>query len=134
VIEIRNIVEWFKSYGSNTGDINTLLEKQGQLAGYSFYLAEFVGAKHKEFITLEHTRKVEYNQDINTRITAGGSKGASEVAAFLTTAELRIKEKVAEMLYQESKLQLQQVNKVIEAMTMRISYLKKEVEQSKKMV
>ena len=91
--KIKSLVSWWGSEGCKSNDINTLLTKQGELAGYSFYLAEFVGQKHTEFIMAEHNRKVSYNMEIQARMNDGATKGASEVGAGIKTAEMQMKTK-----------------------------------------
>ena len=130
----KQIVQWWIDEGSQTNDVNTLSIKMGELAGYSYYFAEHVGTLHKEYIVLEHNRKIEYNADLSARIREGGKIGASEVESLLGTAEMRIAEKKAEVHFVEAKLLLRQVNAILQAMTMRMSQLKKEMDTTKNQV
>lgn len=126
----KQIIDWYIQEGKGSYDINLLLEKQGELAGYSFHLAEYVSTQHKLFITSEHERKVEYNQKIVDLMAEGGTKGGSECKALLITAKKRLEEKYHEIQYQDAKLHLQQVNQVLGAFQMRIAFLRKELDQS----
>ncbi len=124
--EINDIISWWTTSGLKVQEIDTLLKAYSALAGHSFYFAETVANHHKLFVTSEHERKVDYNQERHERIAEGSTIAGSEISATLKTADKRLKEKYHEMNYRDSKLHLEQINKVLDSMQMRISWLKKE--------
>lgn len=126
--EIDKMIEWYLNKGKEVQSINILLDFQLKLSGYSYYLAEKVAKTYAEYSTAEHLRKtktevlaLEYNLD--NPITTSRSMAVKDVAQY------KDQEICKEVDYKESKLKLDQVNKILDGLMQRISYLKREQEE-----
>lgn len=126
--KIDDVVREYESC-LGTDNIGKLLEIQGKLAILSCNMAEWIKDKGIMYAQLEHDRKVAYQTIISEREEE--SVASAEVRAFLMTAKARMTEKRAEQQLKGYRAKLNQVNKVIEHLTMVISQLKREEEQTR---
>lgn len=123
--KIQDIVSWYQSKGRTTNDIATLQENYSLLSCYHFKLSEECGKSYKEFLTLEHDRKVLRFAAIDS---SEGAMNQREVKAEIITQEIRLKEKQKEGEYTLRKLMLGSTDKILTAMQMQLAILRKELQ------
>ena len=122
-----------KEYVENidTTNIGKLLNIQAKLATLTWNMAEYIGNLGINYIELEHARKDAYHHIMMDEEREKTSVKYAEMEAFLKTSDARLREKKMEMDWRKLRLKLEQVNKIIDHLTMKISQLKKEEEQAR---
>ena len=129
-VDISKVNELVGVVGSApANDINALLDVQMQLSVYGYYIAEHLGELYELYCIREVERKQEYGQYMSETTEAIGK--AREM--FYVDSDAFAKEKQAEVNYKRIKLLLDQVNQTLQVLSVKISCLKKELENSKKM-
>jgi hypothetical protein len=110
-------------------DINALLDVQMQLSVYGYYIAEHLGELYELYCAREVARKIDFGKYMSETTEPIGK--AREM--FYVDSDRYSKEKQAEVNYKRIKLLLDQVNQTLQVLSVKISCLKKELENSKKM-
>lgn len=130
--EIKLLLFWYDN-NSIKADINKLLEMQDKLAIRSYTLAEELAEMKKEYNFAYFTRKIEFNKAKSHYINEK-KKGvsASDTEANLDVEDIQEKEVEFESLGYKLENLLRQINKILQATQQRISYLKIELEKTKK--
>lgn len=129
-VDISKVNELVGVVGSApANDINALLDVQMQLSVYGYYIAEHLGELYELYCIREVERKQEYGQYMSETTEAIGK--AREM--FYVDSDAFEKEKQSEVNYKRIKLLLDQVNQTLQVLSVKISCLKKELENSKKM-
>ena len=125
--KINEKIREYQLTGHTWDSIPELLHFQGELATYSFYLAEQTAKAYSKYLMAEHTRKFAV-ADSSLNLSATFAMNKSTAMAEVSTKGLKETEIECERDYQTKKLQLNQINKILEHLTMKISCLKKEWE------
>lgn len=129
ITQLGQLSDWYSEYGCKSTDIDLLLEKQGAIVGYSYTLAEQVAIDAGLYIAAKVMRKMdEAKEYIDIKSQKQGSIADTERLALLHTRKQLLGETRAEIDYTTGKIKLAQINKVLDAMAQRISFLKKEKE------
>lgn len=124
--EIQQAIEWYQREGSST-TIERLLDCQDYLSTTSFTLCELVSSAKKEYLDTETNKKAKYIElELEYKETLKATEAKQK--AFLGTLELQRIEDTQKAYFALLDLKRQQLNRVIEAIKQRISYLKKEKE------
>jgi len=127
--QIADAVSWYTISGSNSQDIETILEKQGEIVGLSYTLAEAVAIDQRCYIVAYNQRKLaEAKKYIELKSERKLGVADAEKLAIVYGAKDRLDETKAEIDYYGNKTLLVQLNKVLDAIAQRLSYLKKEKE------
>ena len=122
---IHGAIDWYEKH-SSTEDIEGLINARDVLAVLSFRLAEMVGDNYGQYNESYYIRIIETSAKINT---LRKSKMAINQAEHETREQLRDhykREKDAETIAHKSSLILKQVNKILEAMSQRIAFMREE--------
>ena len=114
-------------HSAPANDINALLELQMQLSVYGYYIAEHLGELYELYCAREVARKIDFGKYMSETTEPIGK--AREI--FYVDSDRYSKEKQAEVNYKRIKMVLEQINSVVQVLSMKISYLKKELESSK---
>ena len=125
--KINEKIHEYQLTGHTWDSIPELLHFQGELATYSFYLAEQTAKSYSKYLMAEHTRKFAV-ADSSINLSGTFAMNKSVAMAEVSTKGLKEIEIECERDYQTKKLQLNQINKILEHLTMKISCLKKEWE------
>lgn len=129
--EIEKIVTWWLSLKKDYADIEMLLYMQQKLSGHSFFLASICADYKRDYNIAYFWRKINVNKQKNTYIKEGNSAASSDAKAIERTEEELRKETDAESQAFKADLLLKQVNKIIDALRTKISYLKEEQKNSR---
>jgi len=113
-----------------------LAEAQSKLAGYKFYLADYIGEINREYesikLELKHTRSSEWDR-ITEEIKAkeGKVKNKEQIENVLVgmTIESQNRQMLFETLYYKYKLKISSIDSILTAVTQRIAELKRQIEQ-----
>jgi len=125
--KINEIIKFWTDLKKGYNNIDNLLYMEQKLSGYSYYLAELL-AEFKEAYNIAYFwRKINTNKRKNAFIGTGKTAAASECMAIEKTEEELRKEIDMESIAYKSETLLKQVNKILDAMRTRISYLKDEL-------
>jgi len=116
-------------HSAPANDINALLELQMQLSVYGYYIAEHLGELYYIYCIREVDRKKQYGKYMKETTEPIGK--AKEM--FYIDCDAYKKEKQSEVNYKRIKMVLEQINSVVQMLSMKISYLKKELESSKQL-
>lgn len=130
VEQITDEIRWYHKNRSECS-VNALLNCRDKIAVLSFGLAERCADGKREYNSRRFIRKIEFSRQKQEFINKGSAIGKAEVEATEAT-EMEYREELeAEAIGFKLDLLLRQVNKILEAMNQRISYVKKEEELSK---
>ncbi len=124
--KIEKIIAWWKSLQKGYNDIDMLLYKEQRLSGYSYYLAEILADSEEDALIAYFWRKINSGKSKNSFISEGKSAAAAESLSVIETEEELLKEVNAKSVSFKANILLRQVNKVLDAIRTRISYLKSE--------
>lgn len=115
---------------SDTMDLNSLLKMQDELSALSYNLAEIVGKAKLTSNQKYVKRKIVINRQVQHMLDSELEKAISKAQnkAEVMNEDILEQEMVAEALAVEYDLKLKQVNKVLQALQQRISFVKKEWE------
>jgi len=105
-----------------------LLKHRDKLAGAAFYFASYVGELKETYNLNYFQKKITVLRETQNLIKAGNPVNKSETDAMLQAEDLIKKELESESNAYKADLLLKQVNKILEAMSQRIAFLRKEVE------
>lgn len=131
MVEIDKMIDWYLDKGKEIQSIQMLLDFQLKLSGWSYFLAQRVSDDFAEYAYAEQRRKVQ--TEIRTLAYYDNNPaGISRSKAIKDTDVLKDSEIAAEANYKALKLKLEQVNKILDGLMQRISYLKKEQEKEER--
>jgi hypothetical protein len=130
--EIRKLVEAYKKQ-YKTLNISQLLNLRDKLATYSFNLAEISADAKDAYNTNLYINRIEFNRQKQHYMNEGKSGTQAEAMA---NTDKGVEESLDAKLGAESwgyraDVLLRQVNKILEALNQRISFLKYEYEKTK---
>jgi hypothetical protein len=128
--QISDIIIWYKDIGILTQNINQLLEYKDMLAISSYMLAEFAATKKIDYNVAYFVRKVSVIRE-KEQNNKNMSATKAETKAMLSKENDYYREINAQGEAYKADLLLKQVNKILDCMTQRISYLKQELEYTK---
>ena len=127
--QIADAVAWYSIDGCKSQDIETILEKQGEIVGLSYTLAEAVAVDQRCYIVAYNQRKLaEAKKYVELKSERKLSVADADRLAIVYGAGDRLSETKAEIDYYSNRTVLLQLNKVLDAIAQRISWLKKEKE------
>ncbi len=129
--KISEIVEFWSGLKRGYNNIENLLYMEQKLSGYSYYLAELLSEFKENYNIAYFWRKINTNKRKNAFIGTGKTAAASECMAIEKTEEELRKEIDAETIAYKAETLLKQVNKILDSMRTRISYLKDELKQTR---
>lgn len=123
--KISEHVDW---YGKNsaTATIDQLLECKDKLVGYGYHLAELVSEYFTNYTKCYYIRKIKIARTKNALIKDGSAISAAESIATEQAADEFDQEIENEAMAQRLNNLLRQSNKVVDAISQRVSVLKKE--------
>jgi len=131
ITEVGKIIEWWTNLPKDYNDISMLLYMQQKLSGYSFNLASDSADFKRDYNFAYFWRKINVNKRKNAFIEVGKSAAASESLAIEKTEEELRKEIEAESICYRADVLLKQISGILNSLTQRISYLKKEAERTR---
>jgi len=124
--EAEKIIDWYIKNSNREQSINIILTARDRLAGYSYYIAQQVAETKTEYNLAYYIRKIQVNKStqgfINNKIAISKAKIDAELeneALIKTEIELEAQTYRADLL-------LKQINKILDAISQRIAYLKVE--------
>jgi hypothetical protein len=122
---IEAIISWYKDNAA-TQSIDALLSERDSLAVYSYSLAELSGASKGDYNEAYFIRKVYVTRKTQQLIAKGLAYNKAEAESLLANEAVYKDEILKESISYKYDLLLKQVNKILDAMSQRISYLKQE--------
>lgn len=129
--EIEQLLEWYDNNSSNA-NITTLLDVQDKIAIRSYTLAEQLAEIKKSYNFAYFTRKIEFNKAKSHYInTKNKGVSAADVEATLDIQSTQEKEIEFESIGYKLENLLRQLNKILQAIQQRISFLKYEYQETK---
>ena len=128
--EISDCIIWYNNIGLNTQNITELLNCKDKLAINSYSLAEYAAFKKIDYNIAYFIRKVSVIRE-KEQNNKNMSATKAETKALLSKENDYHREIEAQGEAYKADLLLKQVNKIIDCMTQRISYLKQELEYTK---
>lgn len=113
-----------------------LAENQSKLAGYKFYLADYIGELNRKYESLKlevkHIRATEWDR-ITEEIKAkeGKVKNKEQIENVLMnlTVDMQHRQMLFETLYYKYKLKISSIDSILTAITQRIAELKRQIDQ-----
>lgn len=127
---ISDCIIWYKDIGVKTQNITNLLEAKDKLAISSYMLAEYAADKKIDYNSAYFIRKVSVIRE-KEQNNKSMSATKAETKAMLSKENDYHREIEAQGDAYKADLLLKQVNKIIDCMTQRISYLKQELEYTR---
>lgn len=133
VKEITKMIDYYsKNYKKLS--INQLLDFQDKLSAFSYYLADEMATMKDHYNSYYFARKINFNKKKQAYINNGDSAAKAETSANVDVEEYYDKELEFESMGYRLDVLLRQVNKILNSVQQRISFLKLEHESSKKQV
>lgn len=131
ILDIEQIITHY-SENSATIPLDRLLVAQDKLSGYSFAFAELVANAKQNHNNQYFKKKVAINRGVQHLVASGIEKAVNKATSKVEVQneDLLQAELDAEALTFKYDLKLKQINKVLQAMQQRISFVKKEWELS----
>lgn len=131
LIEIERLIDNYeKSVGSQ--NLSGLLELRDRLAVNSYRLAQQVAEYKKEYNFAYFTRKISVAKSTQGMLAASKMPmNKATMEATIKNEEIYLQEQELEAAAYQMDLLLRQVNKVLEALSQRISHLKTEKENTR---
>lgn len=131
MVEIDEMIEWYLSKGKGIQSIQILLDFQLKLSGHSYFLAQQVADEYANFAIAEQMRKVK-TETLTLDYYENNPAGISRSKATRDVQGYKDQEISAEAEYKAKKLKLEQLNKILDGLMQRISYLKREQEKEER--
>lgn len=130
--EIESILNWYYANSDKVDNPGLFLDKRDKLSVLSYRVAQEQADYNEQFLLTEMKRKIVVAKFIDTTMSqaAKPSFNRVEIQALITAEEILDEEKTNEALTKRCSLILSQINKVLDAMNQRVSYLRKERETS----
>jgi hypothetical protein len=125
VEEIFTGLQWYER-NSTKCTIEKILNIQDKLSIRGYYLAEQLSEIKKEYNLAYFARKIEFNKAKKHYIDGGSKIGEAEPKATLDVKDIQEEEVMYESLGYRLEILLRQLNKILDSMAQRISYLKQE--------
>lgn len=129
ILKISQIIESYCN-NSDTMPIELLLTERDRLASFSYHLAEMCGSAKAEYNSNYFQRKMGVLKTTQKFLNSGLKFNASENQSLLENENLYEEEMLTDAIAYRYDLLLKQSNRVLDAMSQRISYLKVEKEYS----
>lgn len=127
--KIDQILKWYQNH-LNHENIPDLLKIQDRIAIISYRMAEELSEIKKEYNLLYFARKIEFNKQKNHLINEMNKKNyEADASANMFVEEIQKDEVEYESAGYKLETLLRQLNKVMDSLQQRISYLK--IEQQK---
>jgi replicative DNA helicase len=125
---IEAITKIVNAYGkqSKSSTVNQLLDWKDLLVGYNFHLAELMSDYFSNYNKCYYIRKIKIAKEKNRLIKSGEAITAAESIATAEAAQEFQNELDNEGMAERLNNLLRQSNKIVDAMTQRISVLKQE--------
>jgi hypothetical protein len=114
---------------NKTNDIDKLIGYNLRMAGYSFYLGEYVNDCYRTSLDCYNLRK-EF--EANYIVTGEGGVSRLQAESIVKSKEYRLNEVDSEVMYNRLKGYQNNIDQFIQANTQKIAHLRKEFENSKK--
>jgi len=130
ITEIGNLIAWYKTDG-NKASIQDLMDCKDQIATNCYCLAEFTGDAKTDYNMVAFQRKIEVARQKQAMFSKGEPNTKADVKAVIESEGLFRAEILKEAYAFRLDLLLKAANKVIDAISQRISYAKIEEQQSK---
>jgi hypothetical protein len=131
---VSHITALIDSYESmiKSNDITKLIELQDELSIYSYRLAEECAEGKYNYNRSYFIRKITHQRQIQSSINSGQATSMNKAQHFadISVQDLVDKEIENESISYTLDLLLKQVNKILDSLRQKISYLKKEYENS----
>jgi len=127
--EIVKLIEWYKVNGGSQS-ISAILDCRDKLAVLSFRLAQQASESKNEYNAKYFQRKVNVARSVQRMMSESMAYNKADAKALIENEDYYQKEIQKEAEAYQYDLLLKQVNKVLDAMQQRISYLKGEIEKT----
>lgn len=129
--KVGDVISWYQE-NYNTENIHLLLRSKDNLVTLNYNLAEEV-AEHKKLYNIHYfIRKIAINKTKNSYINQKKSAVESQNIAEIEQADKLEAELEAEAISFRLDLLLKQSNKIVDAMQQRISFMRYELENTRK--
>jgi hypothetical protein len=129
--EIKCNISWYNKNGKNIQDVNKLLECKDNLAIYSFYLAEYAADKKIDYNKFMFIRKISIARQKESMTDNKMTSTKADNKAIIASEQDYHRELESQGEAYKADLLLKQVNKIIDAIMQRISYLKQELDYTR---
>jgi len=126
--KVSKQIDWYGAT-SNKATIDQLLNCKDKLVGYNYHLAELTSNYFLDYSMCYYIRKIKVARLKNVLIKNKSAIGTAESIATEQSANELENQVKNEAMAQRLDNLLRQSNKVVDAITQRISVLKKEMEQ-----
>jgi len=128
---ISTLIDTYESM-ITSNDIESFIKLQDEIAIYSYRLAEIASENKRGYNTSYYIRKITHQRQIQSALNSGKATAMNKASheADLGVQDLVMKELDYEALSYRTDLLLKQVNKILDSLRQKISYLKKEYELS----
>ena len=131
--EIRKSLEWYKN-NLTSQDVDMFIKLRDKLAINSFYLAELVADQKLDYNKDYFMRQISVSKSVQTMVKNGMSVTQAKNDAIAINEKIYLKEQESEANAYRMDLLIRQVNRVLDALGQKISYLRKEAEHSKSLI
>lgn len=132
------VAEIINDVGSNFLTMNggELADAQSKLAGYKFYLADYIGEINRKYesikLEIKHTRATEWDRITEEiKVKEGKVKNKEQIENVLT--KLTIKQQTRYMLYEtlyyKHRLKVSSIDSILTAIAQRVAELKRQMTQ-----
>lgn len=129
--EVSEILTWYYHNSDKVDNPGLFLDKRDKLSVLSYRVAQQQADFNEQFLKNEWQRKVFTAKFIDENMKKAGSKfNRTEMESLIAAEKYLDEEKTNEALTKKYSLLLGQINKVLDAMNQRVSYLRKERETS----
>jgi len=135
---MEKVTEIIREIGANFLEMDgaALADAQSKLAGYKFFLADYIGDLNRmseeyklEIKTTKASKWDEVTEEIKAKEGRVKNKEQIDNAILLITQEKHYKQILHETLYYQYKLKISSIDSILTALTQRISELKKQMSQ-----
>lgn len=128
VHEIDKIVRWYATDENHTPD--ELFKEYTRLTGYLWFFADYVAGQKWAYNAAYFTRKIGVIREQSNLVKTGLAVNKAEAEATLANEDQYKIELEREAEAYRAELLLRQGNRVADCMRSKLSYMKKEIEQS----
>jgi len=138
---MKKIATIVNEVGANFLNLNggSLSEAQSKLAGYKFYLADYVGDINRIYevlkLQIKEVRTTEWDkvtEDIKARDGKVKNKEQIENVINSLTIDLQLEQMLYETLYFKLKLKISSIDSILTAIAQRLAELKRQAEYETK--
>jgi len=130
--EIESILNWYYVNSDKVDNPGLFLDKRDKLSVLSYRVAQEQADYNEQFLLTEMKRKIFVAKHIEEAMKQALKPAFNRIEsqALIAAEEILDEEKTNEALTKRCSLILNQINKVLDAMNQRVSYLRKERETS----